>query len=321
MKHKQQSKELPFIFEVVVREDNLSYFVELNKPKTGKYKVDYYGRCNDPNCIFLKKRYRSNFKCFFKKAGVYRISLYGSFPGLNFYDYVRPSWEYNVWGCIDTVKEKQRTREEFLKEYAYCYTIYLKDIIAWGTNIWRRMDNMFSECMLMDISATDAPDLRKIKSLDAMFKDCRYFNGNIGHWDVSNIKSMCDTFRKAYHFNKPLEQWDVSNVKNMDHMFTHALSFNQPLNRWNVSRTEYMEHMFSSAMSFNQPLDRWNVSHVKDMWGMFAGAYDFTQSLDKWNVFSVIEDDCSYLGGGGFEIDGIEMVAVHGRIVREKAYD
>lgn len=319
MKQKQQSSEQPFVFEVVVREDNQPYFVELNRPKTGKYKVSYYGRCDDPNCIFLKKRYCSNFKCFFKKAGVYRISLYGSFPGFNFYDFVRPIWNYKVWGCIDTVKEKQRTRDEFLEEYGCCYKIYLKNIIAWGTNIWRRMDNMFSECMLMDMSTTDAPDLRKIKSLNAMFKNCRYFNGNIEHWDVSNIKSMSDTFWRTYHFNMPLEQWDVSNVRNMDHMFAYALSFNQPLNRWNVSRTEFMEHMFMSAISFNQPLDRWNVSHVKDMWGMFEGADDFTQPLDMWKVSSVREGDCSYLGNGGFVNDDIEMVAVHGRIVKEKA--
>ena len=51
MKQKQQSGEQPFVFEVVVREDNQPYFVELNRPKTGKYKVCYYGRCDDPNCI------------------------------------------------------------------------------------------------------------------------------------------------------------------------------------------------------------------------------------------------------------------------------
>lgn len=74
-----------------------------------------------------------------------------------------------------------------------------------------------------------------------------------------------------------------------------------------------------SAISFNQPLDRWNVSHVKDMWGMFEGADDFTQPLDMWKVSSVREGDCSYLGNGGFVNDDIEMVAVHGRIVKEKA--
>ena len=52
---------------------------------------------------------------------------------------------------------------------------------------------------------------------------------------------------------------------------------------------------------------------------MFEGADDFTQSLDKWKVSSVRENDCAYLGRGGFVKDDIEMVAVHGRIVMEKA--
>ena len=49
---------------------------------------------------------------------------------------------------------------------------------------------------------------------------------------------------------------------------------------------------------------------------MFEGADDFTQPLDMWKVSSVRENDCAYLGRGGFVND---MVAVHGRIVKEKA--
>ena len=52
MKQKQQSSEQPFIFEVVVREDNRPYFVELNRPQTGKYKWIIMADVMTPTAFF-----------------------------------------------------------------------------------------------------------------------------------------------------------------------------------------------------------------------------------------------------------------------------
>ena len=315
MKQKHQSYELPFVFEVVVFWNNKSYSVELNRPKTGKYKVDYYATCDNPNCIFMKKRYHGDFECIFKKAGIYKIALHGSFPGFLFRDLVIKGFPAI---CREMVQARM-TYEEILAEDELYYVYYLSKIICWGTNVWQKMDDMFF-CEFLSIPAVDAPDLSHVNSLNGMFHGCTTFNNPIEHWDVSNITSMWQTFSHCAHFNQPLNGWDVSNVTQMGQMFCFACSFNQPLNGWDVSHVEGMEHMFSSAISFNQPLDRWNVSHVQDMWGMFEEAVEFNQPLDSWQASSVEERECRYLGSGGLR-DNLEMVAINGRIVRQPTDD
>ena len=257
MKQKQQSNEQPFVFEVVVLRDNQSYSVELNRPKTGKYKVDYYATSDDPNCIFMEKRFHGDFECFFQKAGTYRIALHGSFPGLLFRDMV-----YRDYPKIGReLMQACKTYEEILSEDEGYYVYYLSKIISWGTNVWQKMDYMFC-CEFLNIQAVDAPDLSHVNILDGMFSGCDTFNSPIEHWNVSNITSMWQMFGFCAHFNQPLNRWNVSNVTEMGQMFLFACSFNQPLNGWNVSRVKDMVEMFKFAKAFNQSLDSWNVSSI-----------------------------------------------------------
>ena len=265
------------------------------------FKVDYYGQCDNSNCIFEKKRYHGDFQCYFTKSGIYRISLYGTFPGFCFCDVMGGTHDSEMDSMLIRHLHYVDEVEQGFPDYEFSvgvidYDIYVWNIIAWGSNRWLKMDRMFEHCRYLGISAIDAPNLRHVTSLDRMFYGCTHFNSNLNHWDVSHIQSMHGTFAHTMCFNKPLQRWNVSNVTNMTDMFNFARAFNQPLNRWDVSHVESMWNMFEGAKSFNQPLNHWDVSHVRDMCNMFFGAESFNQSLRDWNLSSLLAGECQNLG-------------------------
>ncbi|WP_409966327.1 hypothetical protein PIECOFPK_00241 [Mycovorax composti] len=171
----------------------------------------------------------------------------------------------------------------------HMYGINFKEISQWGDVVWSSMASAFNGATVMDVTATDKPNLSQVTDMSFMFSQCEKLTGpnNINDWDVSNVTNMRAMFQAALLFNQPLNDWDVSNVGNMSDMFSGAESFNQPLDNWDVSNVRNMRSMFSSARSFNQPLDSWDVSNVRDMAYMFSGAESFNQPLDNWNVSNV----------------------------------
>ncbi|PQJ18000.1 hypothetical protein BST94_08270 [Nonlabens xylanidelens] len=160
-------------------------------------------------------------------------------------------------------------------------------ITQWGTSQWKSMEWMFYGCRLLNINASDTPDLSTCNSMKNMFEDCDLFNSDINNWDVSNVTDMSDMFYEAYTFNQPLNNWNVSNVTDMSGMFWGASSFNQPLSNWDVSNVTDMSAMFYEAYTFNQPLNNWNVSNVIDMGYMFYYANSFDHDISNWDVSNV----------------------------------
>jgi surface protein len=191
------------------------------------------------------------------------------------------------------------------------------DVVNWGGLIVG--SSTFDDCRNMVISATDAPNLRVTKSLQATFRDCRGLtNENFSHWDTSQVTSMRWTFWRASNFNGSVNGWNVSNVTNMQGLFQQT-QFNSPLDTWDVRKVTSMggssdntEGMFKStpfnqdismwqtdslvllgstfyaATQFNQNINSWNVSKVTNMNGTFAFAYAFNQPLNNWNTSNVI---------------------------------
>jgi surface protein len=129
------------------------------------------------------------------------------------------------------------------------------DVENWGDIQWSSMENAFSGCSNLNISATDAPDLSNVTSMKGMFSSCVIFNGDIGHWNTSNVTDMTGTFENARSFNHDISTWNVNNVTLMRNMFSNAVNFNQPLAGWDVSNVTHMLAMFKSATNFNQPLN------------------------------------------------------------------
>ena len=189
----------------------------------------------------------------------------------------------------------------------------LLEVRQWGNIQWETMERMFVGCQNLQITATDAPDLSNVSSMEAMFGSCgalsavpginnwdvssvtnmKYlfsgadlFNSPLDNWDVSNVTAMNGMFYET-EFNQPIGNWKVGNVTDMSGMFGFAIYFNQPIGSWDVSKVVSMYAMFQLARSFNQPLNDWDVSQVTEMSEMFNGAYMFNQPLDKWEVGNV----------------------------------
>ncbi|RJE75190.1 BspA family leucine-rich repeat surface protein [Reichenbachiella sp. MSK19-1] len=138
----------------------------------------------------------------------------------------------------------------------------IKDVQQWGNIEWKSMVSAFRYCGLLDISATDAPDLSQVTEMDFMFDNAYALEASLNHWDVSNIAQMSYVFAGATNFNQPLDQWDVSHVTTMSNMFLSAYKFNQDISAWDVSKVTNMQYMFYNASAFSQDLSGWDTSSV-----------------------------------------------------------
>lgn len=190
--------------------------------------------------------------------GVYKVSISGDFPRIYF---------NNIPGNKNN----------------------LLTVEQWGDIAWTSMERAFQGCFNFNITATDAPDLRRVESMNSMFLYCNKLNAPIGHWDVSHVKDMSLMFCYANAFNQPLANWDVSSVENMTLMFQSAGSFNQPIGNWNVSNVTNMYGLFYWPNVFNQDISNWDVSKVTNMSYMFLLNRVFNQDLSKWNVSNVTQ--------------------------------
>ncbi len=90
----------------------------------------------------------------------------------------------------------------------------------WGTNKWTGMRYAFVNCINMDITATDSPDLSGVYSMQGMFQNCSKLVGDasIENWNTTTNTSLNDAFNGALKFNHSLGNWNVTNVVGMARM-------------------------------------------------------------------------------------------------------
>jgi surface protein len=150
----------------------------------------------------------------------------------------------------------------------------LLEIKQWGDVIWKTMFRAFANCVNMDMTATDVPDLSEVETMERMFLGCYKFvgNGSLSKWDVSTVKNMAHLFGSCYKFDQPIGSWNTSNAINMTNMFGSAFVFNQDISNWKISKVESMKTMFQSASSFNQNLSKWKIAANCDVSYMFDNA-------------------------------------------------
>lgn len=118
----------------------------------------------------------------------------------------------------------------------------LLDIVAWGDVEWQRLSGAFEGCKNLNISATDVPNLKMVKSLSQMFSGCVELNSpNLSDWDVSRVAEFYSMFEGCTKFNQSLAKWDVSKGESMFDMFKGANAFDQSLATWNLSSCKYFE--------------------------------------------------------------------------------
>ena len=159
----------------------------------------------------------------------------------------------------------------------------LLSINQWGSIAWTSMAEAFQGCVNLNITATDAPDLSGVTSLNRMFGNASAFNSDIHSWDVSSVTDMAYMFTQTA-FDHELNDWDVGSVTNMREMFSYS-PFNQDLSSWQVTNVTNMTLLFAST-PFNQNIGSWDVSNVTSMSGMFSGT-PFNQDISNWDVSHV----------------------------------
>lgn len=159
----------------------------------------------------------------------------------------------------------------------------LLDVNQWGDIAWESMESSFKEWPGTAFSATDAPDLKLVTSMNAMFKQAGAFNGDLSTWAVDSVTDMTEVFFEASDFNGDITDWNVSSVKQMDRMFTRASSFNQDISAWDV-HVESISAMFKSASAFNQEIGAWDVSLVTSFHELFNGATSFNGDIGAWDM-------------------------------------
>ncbi len=216
-----------------------------------------------------------NYTCTYPVEGEYTISITGRFPQIY---YEAPSTG------IPNYKTDARK---------------ITEIVQWGNNQWRSMDNAFAGAENMVMTASDKPDLSNVKNMYRMFWLASKFDQYIGDWDVSGVTNMSDMFGLAKIFNQNITAWDVSNVTDMAYMFDEAERFNQDISVWNMSKVTNTSEMFWGAKVFNQPIGKWDMSQVDNMYNMFYKAERFNQDVSAWNVTSVKPSVVRYYGMEG----------------------
>lgn len=163
----------------------------------------------------------------------------------------------------------------------------LIEITQWGNNEWEKLDRAFAYSNVA-ITATDAPDLSKVTSLEGLF-EYTAFNNPIDHWNVSTITNMSYMFSNTTAFDQDLNSWDTSKVTTMSNMFYWNQVFNGNITSWNTSNVIVMDYMFYNADNFDRNINTWNTGKVTNMSFMFGYADKFNQNLNSWNT-SQVED-------------------------------
>ncbi|NML59373.1 BspA family leucine-rich repeat surface protein [Chryseobacterium cheonjiense] len=176
------------------------------------------------------------------------------------------------------------------------------EVSQWGNIHWTNMEWGFSDCINLDITATDIPDFSSVTSMLAMFYNCTSLIGNptFNLWNTASVNNMSHLFASAGNFNQPVGNWNVSNVINMDWMFHYLPKFNQPIGNWDTSKVTSMTHMLHICSEFNQDITDWDTSKVTDMRCILEDATAFNYSLGKWNL-SLLSMAARMITGSGID--------------------
>ncbi|MGJ1345297.1 BspA family leucine-rich repeat surface protein, partial [Sphingobacterium spiritivorum] len=178
----------------------------------------------------------------------------------------------------------------------------LIDITQWGDVAWSTMENAFSDCVNLNVTATDIPNLSAVRSMRKMFNNCQSMTGpaNIGSWNTTTVNNMETLFTAARSFNQDIGNWNTASVTNMGYMFSGARAFNQDLSNWNTANVTNMEGMFQESRASNLNISNWNTQNVTNMQGMFAYSPVFNEDISNWNTSNVTNMSNMFGGATAF---------------------
>jgi surface protein len=83
--------------------------------------------------------------------------------------------------------------------------VRLTEIKQWGNVAWTSMQNAFSGCSNMTLTATDAPNTAAVTDMGSMFANCSNFNQALpSSFNTANVTNMSGMFRGCSAFNQSL---------------------------------------------------------------------------------------------------------------------
>ena len=162
------------------------------------------------------------------------------------------------------------------------------DISQWGCVGLGSKGSQFRNCINLNITAVDAPNLTLgsgIHNLSKMFQGASKFDGDLSGWETSLVTNMSLMFHRCSNFTgKGMNNFNTSNVTNMGYLFWEAIIFNGDVSKWDTKSVQDMGCMFYDARVFNSDISGWNIGSVTDMRNMFRGALAFKHDYVKnWN--------------------------------------
>jgi surface protein len=168
------------------------------------------------------------------------------------------------------------------------------DVTQWGSVTWTTMNGMFYNCINLNITATDLPNLTNVSEMTQMFNQCVKLNGptNINNWNTSNVTKMSYMFAFASVFNQNVGSWNTSNVTNMANMFNNASNFNQSLGNWTLNNNVNMNYMISNTgidcINYSATLNGWSNNTLtpngRDLKAVNGKAYGTNATAARANL-------------------------------------
>jgi hypothetical protein len=174
----------------------------------------------------------------------------------------------------------------------------LLTITQWGDVAWGSLNEAFSGCSNMDVTATDYPNLGG--RTDGMFLNCSTLVGTsaFADWDTSASTIMTIMFSGAVLFNQDISGWDTSNSTSFSRMFFGASAFNQNISGWDVSKSTNFFSMFRDATSFNQNLGSWQFKTEGTFLGNFNNIFE-NSAMSCANYTDTIVGWANYVNTNG----------------------
>ena len=174
----------------------------------------------------------------------------------------------------------------------------LLNISQWGTFNPGNSGNWFNGCANLTITATDAPSLTSVTTMNAAFQDTSSLTGipGIGSWNVSSIGSFASCFSGSA-FNSSINSWTISSATSMASMFQNNTSYNQSMSSWTLpSSLATMNAMLSGCTSFNSGI-AWTFASTVDIRSLLAGCTSYNQNPFVWGGLSNITSFTDLLNG------------------------
>ena len=259
----------PFVFTVQTDNDgdsnDTAFILPTNPDATLTYRYDIdCDNDGEDEAVDVNESYT----CSYSDPDTYTIAVRGSFPAIYFH------------------------RE---KDYHKILTVE-----AWGDIQWQTFEEAFRGCYLLDINATDEPDLSQVENMHMAFYSIGNITSNINGWDTGHVTTMAYLFKAAVNFNQDIGDWNTSSIISMSGMFFGAVSFDQDISGWDTHNVTDMSYMFRHTDTFNQDISDWNTSRVGSMSNMFKDAINFNGDISGWDTGQVQTMDAMFQNASAF---------------------